>query len=173
MTRSRWRVFLTVFLVVFLGGFGVSGAAALWSVKVNATASVTTGTWFSEGFPMPLITDVADWNNGDVWVLLVPTRRGVELAWSPERAVDGLRYTVQGEGCSDSRQAVRRGLPYDGPERKQQVQVTAPLGDAELWIISITPYLILDGKRINAEPTKMGFWVDRYGNVSRTDRTTC
>ncbi|MDI3329717.1 MAG: hypothetical protein QJR09_03135 [Micrococcus sp.] len=45
MTRSLWRTFLTVFLVVFLGGLGVSGAAALWSVQATLTAAVPTGTW--------------------------------------------------------------------------------------------------------------------------------
>jgi hypothetical protein len=57
MNRSRWRVFLTVFLVIFLGGFGISGAAALWSLKTNVTAQISTGTWFSPGFTWePTIT---------------------------------------------------------------------------------------------------------------------
>jgi hypothetical protein len=48
MTRSRWRMFLTVFLVVFMGGLGVTGASALWSLETNVAATVRTGTWVRE-----------------------------------------------------------------------------------------------------------------------------
>lgn len=53
MTRSPWRTFLTVFLLVFLGGLGVSGAAALWSMQTNVTAQVATGTWGAQPEPSP------------------------------------------------------------------------------------------------------------------------
>jgi hypothetical protein len=53
MTRSRKRLFLTVFLVVFLGGLGVSGASALWSMQTHATVQVATGTWGVSPAPTP------------------------------------------------------------------------------------------------------------------------
>jgi hypothetical protein len=58
MNRSRWRMFLTVFLVVFFGGIGISGATALWSLQTKVTGVVETATWGREtGWPWK--TDVA------------------------------------------------------------------------------------------------------------------
>jgi hypothetical protein len=45
ISRRTWRTALIVFLVVLLGGSGVSGAYALWSKQSNVTATVKTGTW--------------------------------------------------------------------------------------------------------------------------------
>ncbi|MEW1979583.1 hypothetical protein AB0333_01465 [Citricoccus sp. NPDC079358] len=45
MTRRMWRVAVAVFLTVFLGGLGVAGAAALWSLSGTVSSQVTTGTW--------------------------------------------------------------------------------------------------------------------------------
>lgn len=75
------RLFLTVFLVVFLGGLGVPGAQALWSQSATTVATVQTGTWISEGWAMPMdvqVTQVASGTNS----------RKFSFSWSPKNPED-------------------------------------------------------------------------------------
>lgn len=92
-----WRAAVVTFLVVFLGGLGVSGASALWSQTATATAGITTGYWKSNGpgWKMPLDVSVISQSSS---LELFEVRHDVHLGWEPtsvdDRRVDGVAYTV-------------------------------------------------------------------------------
>lgn len=83
MTFRRYlRLFLAVFLVVFLGGLGTSAAAALWSQSATTVATVQTGTWAvrTEGWPMPLSVTITS-DPGQ-------TSRQLTITWTPRNEQD-------------------------------------------------------------------------------------
>lgn len=76
--RRTWRAAVVLFLVVFLGGLGVTGASALWSGHGTVQAKVTTGTWtdtLQPGWTWNPAVQVKDSNRG-------PHHR-VVLGWTP------------------------------------------------------------------------------------------
>jgi hypothetical protein len=53
MNRSPRRMFWTIFLVILVGGLGVSSATALWSMQTKVNVQVATGTWGPSPTPTP------------------------------------------------------------------------------------------------------------------------
>jgi hypothetical protein len=127
MNRSRWRMFLTVFLVIFMGGLGVTGASALWSLKTNVTATVQTGSWFSEGFqwdPQLVFTDRG--------LSFGRTRQLGRFTWTPPLdAGTGVKYEVTFTPTSEVK-----------PELKSSI--SNPLSTASLDFETTRPLLFFD-----------------------------
>lgn len=122
MTRSLRRMFMTMFLVVFLGGLGVSGAHALWSQTGKVQATIMTGTWTSGpqsdwSHPLSVTADLrdSDWFGNVV----------VKLAWSPDKASDTngrVRYKVNLEPADGGR--VLTTMPQEvGTSRSMDVRL--------------------------------------------------
>lgn len=96
--RRHLRLFLSVFLIVFLGGLGTSGAAALWSQSATVETTVQTGTWGVDrtrpGWPMPLNFQVNQTASGT-------KNRTLIVSWSPQKTEDvqlNARYEWAHEG---------------------------------------------------------------------------
>jgi hypothetical protein len=127
ISRRTWRTAVIVFLVVLLGGSGVSGAYALWSKQATVTATVSTGTWSEPLRPgwtwTPKITAtkheggnahhdiVFDWQppaqaGSSVTYTTTLTPRGQGRVHDGPVAVDGdasaIRYTVHHNSLPDT-----------------------------------------------------------------------
>lgn len=94
-TRT-WRAGVIVFLTVFLGGMGITGASALWSQQATASAGVATGHWkdtSQPGWSVPLDVTIASAD----YDVLRNTHTAV-LTWTPrnasDRLVPGITYLV-------------------------------------------------------------------------------
>lgn len=95
MSPRSWRAAVVVFLVVFLGGMGLTGASALWSQQSTAAARVATGHWkaTTPGWTVPQQVGIASAD----YDVLRNTHTAV-LTWTPtsagDRIVPGLTYKV-------------------------------------------------------------------------------
>jgi hypothetical protein len=125
MNRSRWRVFLTVFLVVFLGGLGVSGASALWSLRTNVAATVQTGSWFSEGFQWdPQLRYI---NRGTSGGLSGWYQDGT-FDWVAPIGSESATYYVSFTPISSVAPELRTSIPNPLSKASLQFQTTRPWG---------------------------------------------
>lgn len=166
--RRIWRAAVVVFLTVFLGGLGVSGAAALWSHSGTVAATVTTGTWVDytrPGFDMPLTVTATDYDPG--------IRRGVRLSYA-HRAVDlpaDARVTYQVTAREVHRLKVRKGLPYEGPSTTVHFETSIPtlLTGTEHVEITVTPIVTSPAGPVAGTPTVKYVSVDIRGNVAVGD----
>jgi hypothetical protein len=122
MNRSPWRMFWTVFLMIFVGGLGISSAAALWSMQTSVNVQVATGTWGSSPTPTPTPTTTPTPTNqpwqwtSDPALEVVQVSKGspvsVTLRWAAPAGQTVTRYVVEVPGSvnvsvsSGQRQAV-------------------------------------------------------------------
>lgn len=146
ISRRTWRTALIVFLVVFLGGSGVSGAYALWSKQATVTAAVTTGYWVQPGFDLGLSVAASRARDKDT-----PKLVGVELSWAPapnQKPPQGVEvtYKVEGRGLGKGLGAldptrIESGLPYAGTQPNLKIQITRPIIISERFEVTITPYI--------------------------------
>jgi predicted ribosomally synthesized peptide with SipW-like signal peptide len=119
MTRSRIRLFLTVFLVVFLGGVGVAGASALWSQQATVQAAVRTGVWLSPNFLWEPEIKVID-GGGLLY-------QDATFTWTaPPGASGTTRYYVDFTAISRPRPSVRERPENPITEPSMKVQTTRP-----------------------------------------------
>lgn len=92
-----WRAAFIVFLAVFLGGMGVSGASALWSQQATTSAGLSTGHWkdtSTTGWSVPMTVELHD-----VSYELLTRRHTATITWMPtedsDRIVPELEYVVE------------------------------------------------------------------------------
>jgi hypothetical protein len=169
MMGSKWRIFLTAFLVVFLGGMGVSGAAALWSQSGVIKARVTTGTWIDYSRPnysMPLKVEVVERSP------LVPLRivRRVQMSWELQEKADTIpskiTYVVDAKRIDDLR-IVDNSLPQTVTGTSVSFVTTTPVWPlpSESIEILITPYV----NNVAGTPTRKILTIDNGGWTSLKD----
>ncbi|WMY78005.1 hypothetical protein [Citricoccus sp. I39-566] len=98
--RRTWRAAVVLFLVVFLGGLGLTSAGALWSQQGTVQATVSTGRWTDKPQPgwswSPEVTTS---------VKKVHGRQYLHFDWeAPTSDARGTRYwvTFQGGGPAHS-----------------------------------------------------------------------
>lgn len=140
VSRRTWRAAVVLFLVVFLGGLGLTGASALWSQQGTVQATVTTGTWSdgpTKGWRHPLNVS-AKWNGVDRHGNV-----GVRISWSPATASpsDGKTlYTIDVRPLDDG--TVHTRMPADvGTARSKDLQVGMNRWSERAFKVTITPSL--------------------------------
>ncbi|GAA1672306.1 hypothetical protein GCM10010977_17580 [Citricoccus zhacaiensis] len=144
VSRRTWRASVAVFLVVFLGGLGVSGASALWSQQASAKTTVATGTWVKEGWSMPLNVDA---HLQDFDTLLVVAEYDFRFTWNPRQAEYAqlpLRYEIALTPVRNGRVMTNVPSSVNGDQRDISVTVLRQGLKAE-FKLTITP--VLDGVR--------------------------
>ncbi|MGM7668605.1 SipW-dependent-type signal peptide-containing protein [Microbacterium sp. A93] len=129
VSRRTWRAAVVLFLVVFLGGMGLTGANAWWSQQGSVQTTVTTGTWGPDPSPIPTpaptptpeptepTTPPAPWD----WGLTLSEGDKVKgegvviLAWTPPTAgrvvveVDGAARVEMLKGKDQAEVTLGRG----------------------------------------------------------------
>lgn len=119
MTRSTWRVFMTVFLMVFLGGVGVAGASALWSQQATVQTMVRTGVWLSPNFLWE--PDIKVFDRGGLLY------QDATFTWTaPPGASGTTRYYVDFTAISRPRPSVRERPDNPITGTSMNVQTTRP-----------------------------------------------
>lgn len=162
MIRSRWRLFLSVFLVVFLGGVGVSGAAALWSQNGLIKAQITTGTWIDysrKDFPMPLTGFSSDARFSGLG------EHRIGVSWKNATASDPTTPQVayQVDALGGDLRVRNRSLPQRVSATSVSFITTTPIlwSDPEHIDIRITPYV----NDVPGTPTTQRIWLDSRGST--------
>lgn len=135
-----WRAALVVFLVVFLGGMGLTGASALWSQQGTAVSRVATGHWkaTTPGWTVPLEVAI-ERDSYDAF-----TRRFVAtITWIPslnsDRTVPGLSYLVGLTLVGDGTVHNVGQVVVDGDKRSVQIQVSREFLSIADFTLRITP----------------------------------
>lgn len=138
--RRTRRAAVVLFLVVFLGGLGLSGASAVWSQQGAVQATVTTGSWSDvpqKDWDHPLnvlasLTGVDEQDNVTV-----------RIGWSPAKPApndESTRYTIDAEPLDGGR--VHTRLPADGgTARSQDLQLDMDGRHEREVRVTITPSL--------------------------------
>lgn len=139
-SRRTWRAAVVVFLVVFLGGLGVSGSNALRSQSAHVTAPVATGIW-SDGTPPewshPLNVDATiDSSDGAGNV-------GAHLTWSPRQPAETdprVQYSLNLEQVDGG--TVTASMPADvGTARATDAWLDLNDQNVGTFQLTITPSL--------------------------------
>jgi hypothetical protein len=141
VTRRNLRTFLAVFLTVLCAGFGVSGAAAVWSQNATLTTTVATGTWVDytrPGWSVSLTTSAAltDYNGTG--------RYTFRFSWAPVDAPDTsspVEYRVNLEAVDNGR--VLSTTPVTVPDRTRSVSLSVlrPVFRDADFRLTITPVI--------------------------------
>ncbi|MEO9247773.1 hypothetical protein ABDK96_08785 [Citricoccus nitrophenolicus] len=161
VSRRTWRAAVVLFLVVFLGGLGLTSASALWSQQGTVQATVTTGSWNDvpqKGWRHPL----------NVYARLNGVDRhgnvGVRISWSPANPSPNdakTRYTIDVRPLDGG--SVHTRMPVDvGTARSKDLQVGMNSRYERNFKVTITP--TLDG--VSGEVTERALTVRSWSSYN-------
>lgn len=160
-SRRHVRLFLAVFLVVFLSGLGVSGAWALWSQSATTVATVKTDTWVDytrPGFSLPLTVEAHTSGGSGGWDLVAQWSRDIQ---------DGARVTYRG-----SLEYIRPGggpgssTSINGSGQSATVSTNAPPGGSQSdYKLTLTPIV----NRVEGKTIEKRLTIQNNGTVRVTD----
>ena len=170
VTRRTWRAAVVLFLVVFLGGLGLTGASALWSQQGAVQTTVTTGSWSDvpqEGWGHPL--NVYARLNGVDWHGNV----GVRISWSPATASPSdakTRYTIDVRPLDGGQ--VLTPLPADvGTARSKDLWLGMGDRSERNFKVTITPSLEGVTGEVTVRTLTVRSW-SSYGSRSLSSETS-
>ncbi|MFC0249967.1 hypothetical protein ACFFIO_15775 [Citricoccus parietis] len=182
VSRRTWRTAVVLFLVVFLGGLGLTGASALWSQQGTVQATVSTGSWCStpeEKWELPMRIYAADFGwDGSAWV---------RTAWKPEngRSFDPcvtFKATLEPMKSEDGRVISRRTVDA-GQDPQASYWVATGQDNTATFRLTVTPYMNnVAGKPESVNiivrvwdrhrSTRQGFSTDASTDDAAQDETT-
>lgn len=161
------RAAFILFLTVFLGGLGLTGANALWAQSGAVTAQVSTGKWVDysrSGFSMPVTMSVDD-AKVQPWI-----RRSIRLSWTNAAGLNPATHKVTYRVKAEEIQKLKvtgQTLPYEGSAAEVTLETTTPVlaQPPEYLRITVTPYV----NGVAGTPTVKDLWLDSSGKTWLSD----